>query len=68
MQKRRFPTAYSTFVYRQTIRRDYKLILMQRKAPRRDYKLIFVQRKAPRRDYKLFLCSGEHLATTINSF
>ena len=41
---------------------------MQRKAPRRDYKLIFVQRKAPRRDYKLFLCSGEHLATTINSF
>ena len=68
MQKHRFPIAYPTFVRRQTIRHDYKLFLVQRKAPRRDYKLILVQRRAPRRDYKLILCSGEHLATTINSF
>ena len=41
---------------------------MQRRAPRHDYKLFFVQRRAPRHDYKRILCSGEHLATTINAF
>ena len=53
MQKRRFPTAYPTFVYWQTIRHDYKLFLMQRQTIRRDYKLILMQRKAPRRDYTI---------------
>ena len=82
MQKRRFPTAYPTFVYWQTIRHDYKLFLMQRQTIRRDYKLFLVQRQTIRRDYKLFLmqrrtirhdykfilCSGKLFAATINSF
>ena len=66
MQKRLFPTAYPTFMQRQTIRHDYKLIFMQRQTIRHDYKLFFVQRKAPRRDYKLILCSGKLFAATIH--
>ena len=48
MQKRRFPTAYPTFVYWQTIRHDYKLFLMQRQTIRRDYKVFLMQRRAIR--------------------
>ena len=40
---------------RQTIRHDYKLILMQRRTIRCDYKRIFVQRQTIRHDYKLIL-------------
>ena len=48
MQKSLFPTAYPTFMQRQTIRHDYKLIFMQRQTIRHDYKLIFVQRRTIR--------------------
>ena len=68
MQKRRFPIAYPTLLRRQTIRHDYKLILVQRQTIRRDYKLFFVQRRAIRHDYKFILCSGELFATTIIHF
>ena len=68
MQKRRFPTAYPTFVYRQTIRQQPFLVLVRRQTIRHDYKLFFVQQQTIRRDYKLILCSGKLFATTITLF
>ena len=68
MQKRRFPIAYPTFVYRQTIRQQPFLVLVRRQTIRHDYKRFLMQRQTIRHDYKLILCSGELFATTINSF